>query len=455
MPKNLMLLQKQSQIRELGSDHNHQILSELIRGPLTCQQLASVFSMPKQKIHYKLSKLLEEDLIEIAQDYNHNQKEVYYRAKAKNYILANSFGLNISDNILNGREIITNILEQQYKISLQDIAARILDQSLCLHSRDRLMIVTGKYNLPLVEKMLIEAGRRSIYCTMVYQDIDLLRAKYEEYSLAAFNDDYVNFTKQLAFQTVYLNLNGEARYLQLTDPQKLKLRQKHFAKSMDIIRKMGIRVAVMPGLLKDTLSENTINSELQFWQALDIDYRQLRENTEALCRKFEEQQELEVCSADCCFSFGIDRIMADTGSFNDSKYQIHTINLPGGEILLLPKPNSLNGRIRGSVAYVGGEKVLNPELELENNQIVSVKAETNAHLIDQAIARGGIDGRKVALICIGTNENVKLEHIDESFRQKSKGLMTIYWGENVSLGGNVHGASEWFIQINDPLFNNK
>jgi leucyl aminopeptidase (aminopeptidase T)/predicted transcriptional regulator len=455
MPKNLMLLQKQSQLRELGSDHNHAILNELIRSPLTCQQLSNVFSMPKQKVHYKLGKLLEEGLIEVAQDFNNNQKEVYYRAKAMNYVLAYSFGLNISDNIPNGREILTNILEQQYKISLQDIAARILDESLCLKGRDRLMIVTGKYNLPLVEKMLIEAGRRSIFCTVVYQDTELLRAKYEEYSLAAFNEDYVNFTKQLAFQTVYLNLNGESRYLQLTDPKKVELRHKHFAKSMQIIQKLGIRVAVMPGLMHDTLSENTINSELQFWQALDIDYRQLRDKTESLCRTFEEQQQVEVCNAGNCFSFEISRIMADTGSFNDSKYQIHTINLPGGEILLLPKPSSLNGVISGSAAFIGGEKVMKPVLVIADNQVVSVRAESNGNLIHKAISQGGVDGKKVALICLGTNENVKLESIDESYRQKSLGLMTIYWGENVSLGGTVNGASEWFVQIENPTFNNK
>ncbi|HNX37810.1 MAG TPA: hypothetical protein PL124_02720 [Candidatus Cloacimonadota bacterium] len=455
MTKNLMLLEKQSQIKELGSDQNHLILNELIRSPLTCQQLANVFSLPKQKIHYKLGKLLEENLIEIAPDYNDNQKEVYYRAKAKNYVLAYTIGQNVADNILNSREIISNILEQQYKVSLQDIAAKLIDESLCLKARDKLMIVTGKYNLPLVDKILIEAGRRSIHCTIIYQDLDQLRAKYEEYSLTAFNDDYEMFNHQLSSQTVYLNLNGEARFLKLTDPQKVKLRQKHFAKSLQLIKKHGIRVAVMPGLLRDTLTDNTIDSELQFWQALDIDYVQLREKTETLCKGFEEKDELEVCCGESCFSFQISRILADTGSFSDSKYQIHTINLPGGEILLLPKPMSLYGKIMGSVAYIEGEKVLEPELVLKDNEIISFKAATNEHLLAKAIAQGGPDSRKVALICLGTNENVKLENIDESFRQKSLGLMTIYWGENISLGGSVSGASEWFIQIENPLFKNK
>lgn len=455
MTKNLMLLDKESQIRELGANQNYMILHELIRNPLTCQQLANVFSLPKQKVHYKLGKLMEEGLIEIDPDYTTNQKEVYYRAKAKNYVLAYSIGQNVADNILNNREIITNILETQYKINLQDIAAKLLDSSLCLKPREKLMIVTGKYNLPLVDKILIEAGRRSIQCTIIYQDIAQLKAKYDEYSLTAFNDDYELFNHQLASQNVYLNLNGEARFLQLTDPQKMKLRQKHFAKSLQIIKKHEIRVAIMPGLLKNTLSENTIDTELQFWQALDIDYPELRQRTETLCKGFEEQQLLEVCSGENCFSFEIDRILADTGSFCDSKYQIHTINLPGGEILLLPKPKSLYGKISGSAAYAYGEKITEPRLVLKDNEIISFSAATNEHLLAKAIAEGGPDARKVALICLGTNENVSLENIDESFRQKSLGLMTIYWGENRSLGGDVAGTTEWFVQIENPLFNNK
>lgn len=455
MTKNLMLLDKQSQIKELGSDHNYMILNELIRTPLTCQQLAKLFSLPRQKVHYKLGKLLEENLIEIDPDYNGNQKEVYYRAKARNYVLAYKIGQNISDNILNNREIITNILEQQYRISLNQIAARLIDESLFLRPQDRLLIVTGKYNLPLVDKLLVEAGRRSIRCSVIYQDAELLRAKYEEYSLSAFNYDYEQFNELLASQTVYLNLNGEARFLQLTDPQKQLLRQKHFARSMQIIKSKGVRVAIMPGLLLDTLTENAINTELQFWKALDIDYARLRETTDSMCRRFDEQEELEVCGGDSCFSFAIERILADTGSFSDSKYQIHTINLPGGEILLMPKPGTLQGKICGQVAFAGGEKVIKPELTIMNNEIVSFSAEKNAHILEQMIAQGGPDARKVALICLGTNENVSLENIDESYRQKSLGLMTLYWGENVSLGGSVRGGSEWFVQIEEPVFKRK
>ncbi len=450
MIRNLLIISNHSQIRELGSSLKYNMLKELINGAVTCQQLANIFSLSKQKVHYNLTKLLEEGLIEIVDDHLPNNKEVYYRAVAKNFVLDFSIGFNVSENILNNREIIHTILEQEYRVSLQDIASKLLDHSLRIQPKEKILIVTGKYNLPLVEKILLEAARRSIRVTLLYQDVDLLRAKYNEYSLAAFNADYEYFNSLLQSHDVYLNLNGEARYEQITDPAKIKLRQKHFEKSRKIINQNKVRVAVMPGLLRDTLSESSIVTELQFWQALDIDYEKQCQQTVELCSTFENQRHLYINKDHTSFRFEIDKILSECGSFSGSKYQSPVINLPGGEILLVPKAKSMNGIIHAEIAYIFGEKILKPVIEIKNNEIVTFSAQTNSHLIARAIKEGGIDGNKVALICLGTNENIKLESIDLSYKHKSSGLMTVYWGENKSLGGNVTGSTEWFVQIEKP-----
>jgi len=69
--------------------------------------------------------------------------------------------------------------------------------------------------------------------------------------------------------------------------------------------------------------------------------------------------------------------------------------------------------------------------------------------------KGGLDGRKVALVTLGTNPNVSLANIDLSYKQKSRGLLSLYWGENRSLGGNVAGNFEWFLQIEKPQISSK
>lgn len=450
MIKDILLINQHSQIRELGSEIKYNILRELIKNPATCKQLADLYGISKQKVHYNLNKLLDQNLIEISPEDQNNSKEVYYRATAKNFVLDFSVGQNINDNYLNNREIIDRILTQEYKVNLLEIASKLLDESLKMKTGEKLLIVTGKYNLPLVEKILIEASRRSVSSTLIYQDQGLLKAKYEEFSLAAFAADYKNFNELLGRHDVYLNLNGEARYVEITDPQKLRLRAKFFAQSRRIISQKKIRVAIMPGLLHDTLTEFAIESELQFWKALNIDYNRLCERTTSMCRDLSTREYVRVANSHTGFTFAVEKALAECGSFGGGEFQSPVINLPGGEVLLIPKPGTLNGTISADVAYIGGERVTNPVIKIRDNAIVDHNAAENPDLIDEAVRKGGEDGAKVALICLGTNENVNLANIDSSYKHKSRGLLTLYWGENRSLGGDVQGNFEWFIQIERP-----
>jgi len=450
MIKNLQIISQHSQVKELGNALKFDMLKQLIRGSATCQQLATAFGISKQKIHYNLNKLIEEKLIEVVDEEPGNGKEVYYRATAKNYVLDFSLGEHLNGGLINGRGVINSILEGEYKLQLCSIAAKLLKDSLKLKARQKLLIVTGKYNLPLVEKILLEAGRMNIRCTTIYQDTQMLKAKYDEYSLVAFQSDYEHFNRLLKTHDAYLNLNGEARHIELRDPEKVQLRAMAYAGSHEILREHKIRVAMMPGLLNDTLSEKSIESELQFWKALDVDYEQLRDETLSICESYVGAQTLSLESHAVSLNFRNERIVAECGSFGQSSCQSPVINYPGGEVLILPQAGSANGRIEGDVAYAFGEKIIQPVLEIKNGEIMSFSATQNQELLAKAITAGGADGRKIALVGVGTNPNVSLANIDLSFSQKSRGLVTVWWGDNRSIGGQVMGGCEWFVQIEKP-----
>ena len=449
MIKNVQIVSKHSQVKELSNDIKFEMLRQLISSAATCQQLATVMGISKQKIHYNLNQLIEEGMIRIADEIADNGKEIYYRATAKNYVLDFALGKHLGEGTINGRSVIQNILESEYKLPLSHIASRVIKDSLKLKARQKMIIVTGKFNFPLVEKILAEAGRLNIRTSLIYQDKEMIRTKYEDYSLAAFNADYENFNRLLRSHDAYLNLNGETRHIQLKDPDKVKLRQNHFYKSSQIIGQKGIRVAMMPGLLNDTLSEKAIESELQFWKALDIDYDRLGKETISICEEYSRAQSLEI-GGENSLRFAVQRIWAETGSFVKSEFQSPVINYPGGEILMVPAPFTMNGKIKGDVAYVFGERIDEPELEVVNNEIRKFSAKTNQHLISKVTVESGIDGRKVALVCLGTNPNISLGNIDHSYRQKTRGLLSLYWGDNRALGGNVAGTTEWSMHIEKP-----
>jgi leucyl aminopeptidase (aminopeptidase T) len=453
MIRNLQLIKSHSQLKELGSYLKYSILKELIKAPATCQQLATLFDHSKQKIHYNLSQMLSEGLLEIVEEPLGSNREVYYRATAKSYVLDFAIGLEANDRILDSRAIIGGILEQEHRISLENIAAKLLDQAFKLKKGDRILISTGKFNLPLVEKLMLEAGRRGIITSLIYQDMEQLKAKYESYSLAAFQADYEEFNRLLKNSDMFLNLNGESRSLELRDPEKLMLRNRMLEKGRQIIQDKKIRIAVMPGLLNDTLSDQAIESELQFWRALDIDYPKLCKQTLEMCQKFMDKGYVDLSTQEEVLRFEIERIWAECGSFGNNKFHSPVINLPGGEILIIPKPESMKGRIVGDRAFAFGEEISRPQIEIRNNEIIHFSAESNERLLAKAIAAGGLDGRKVALICLGTNDNIRLGDIDNALKHKSNGFLSLFWGNNRALGGSVSGTQEWFVQVENPGIN--
>lgn len=453
MIQNLKLIQHHEQLKELSSYLKYCILKELIAAPATCQQLAVQFSESKQKVHYNLSQMIRQELIEIVENPNGNNREVFYRATARNYVLDLAIGMDHQDQILNHRGIIGKILEQEHQISLASIAARLLDQSFKLRSGQRLLIVSGKFNFPLVEKLLLEAASRGIHVTLIYQDLEQIQAKNNEYTLEAYQADYEEFNRNLKNADVYLNLNGEARMVELTNPDKIALRNRMLEEGRRIIQEHKIRIAMMPGVLQDTLSNKSIESELQFWKALDVDYQGLCKSTIAMCKKFSEQDQMELQTKSGTLHFGISRIMAECGSFGNSSFQSPVINLPGGEVLIVPKPGSVCGSVTADRAFALGEEIVKPVLEFMNNEITTFSAEKGQRALAKVIAQGGVDGRKLSLICLGTNEHLKGRAIDLALKHKSHGMLTLFWGDNRPLGGSVCGNQEWFVQIEKPKLN--
>ncbi len=453
MIQNLQLIKNQAQLKEMGSPLKYNILKELIKAPATCQQLATLFACSKQKMHYNLTQMLSQGLLKLEDEVNNNNKEVYYRATARSYILDLAIGLDTNEKILDNRNIINSILEQEYLINLNNIAAKLIDAALKLTKGMHLLITTGKFNLPLVEKLLLEAGKRGIYTTLIYQDLEQLQARAEQYSLIAFQADYENFNQKLKEADVYLNLNSESRTVEVTDPQKIQIRNRMLEKGRKIIKEKNIRLAMMPSLLNDTLSEQAIESEVQFWRALDIDYQLLSAKTIALCRKFVNKNYVEIETKGETFQFAINNIWAECGSFGSCEFQSPIINLPGGEILIIPKPDTMQGKIVGDRAYVWGEEILHPVVEIVNNEITFFSAASNQQQLAKAIETEGKDGRKVALICLGTNDNIRGGNINNALKHKSSGFMSVYWGSNRDVGGNIAGNNEWFIQIENPRLN--
>ncbi|MCD4819737.1 MAG: aminopeptidase [Candidatus Cloacimonetes bacterium] len=447
MIENIFVVNKLTQVKAINSELKLRIINELISNPATGQQLSKIFGLSKQKLHYNLKTLLNANLINITNI--GNNKEVYYRAKAMNYIL--DFSLNNNgEKSENNRTLINRILES-HNINLANIAANLLVNALKMKAKERLLIVSGEYNLPLVKEIILEASKRQIETTLLLRDKKLLEAKHNQFSLSTYSWDYEKFNRALKMADAYLYLNGESRFIPLDNSEKKKIQQKAFAKSREIIQKNNIRIAMMEGLINDKLSEENILSEINFWKSLDIDYNKLAMKTRNESKKYLGTKTISIQNDEGCdFVFDIHKVICDYGSFTEFPNRCPFLLIPGGEVLLIPQEKSFNGTITAKTGYLYGKIIQNPVLKIIDNEIVNYRAETNAELISKAISEGGSDGHKISMISIGTNFNIDAVNIDPLYKSKSKGIISIRWGENVSIGGSIKGAVEWKIQLENP-----
>lgn len=448
MIENVFVVNKLSQMKAINSELKIKIINELILNPSTGQQLSKVFGLSKQKMHYNLKTLMNANLIEIINI--GNNKDVYYRAKAKNYVLDFSLNNNNGEKSENNRTLINQILES-HNIDLAKIAANLLENSLKMKAKEKLLIVSGEYNMPLVKKILVESSKRQIETTLMLRDKEMLEAKHKLFSLATYSWDFEKFNRALKNTDVYLYLNGESRFIPLDDPEKKKIQQKAFAKSREIIRKNNVRIAMMEGLMHDELTEENILSELNFWKSLDIDYKKLTIETEGASKKYLDSKIIRIKNDEGSdFVFEVQKVLCDYGSFTDLPRQCPIIFIPGGEVILIPNEKSFNGMITAKTGYIYGKTIKNPSMQIINSEIVKYQSETNEELITKAISEGGPDARKISMLSLGTNYNMDETNIDPLYRSKSKGVISIKWGENISIGGTVTGGVEWQIQLENP-----
>lgn len=190
--------------------------------------------------------------------------------------------------------------------------------------------------------------------------------------------------------------------------------------------KANTRVATMPGLTPDMLTEG----------ALTADYADVRETGEQLAVILDLGKEVTIRTAGHALTFSIEgrKSKASNGLLlnpGDSG------NLPSGETFIAPIEGSANGTILidGSIADIG--KLSRPVLlKIKEGRLVDVEGEAGEKLISLL---GDGDGRFVGEFGIGTNRAARLTgNILED--EKAYGTCHIAFGTNMSFGGTINAG---------------
>jgi len=201
----------------------------------------------------------------------------------------------------------------------------------------------------------------------------------------------------------------------------------------------GARGATLPGITEESMK-----------RTLRADYRKIEERTVKVAGLVTGRRTARVTT-----KLGTDITMSIEGRTCHEDTGIVTkagafSNLPAGEAYLAPVEGSANGRmvIDGSCAGVG--VVSDPiTIEVADGLATKITGGRGAEELLGLVSKFGQDGRNIAELGIGTNDEARLSGIileDE----KVMGTVHIALGDNISMGGKVSVPSHLDLIIKMP-----
>lgn len=201
----------------------------------------------------------------------------------------------------------------------------------------------------------------------------------------------------------------------------------------------GVRVATLPGVTEDMMV-----------RCMNADYNKIAALTNRLAEFMERTSVVRVkapAGTDITMSIKGRKALRSHGLFREKG---SGGNLPTGEAYLAPLEEQSNGLVvvDGSMAGVG--IVREPiKITVENGYATTIEGGREAKQFIELLNIHGKASRNVAEFGIGTNDKAKITGVileDE----KVFGTIHIAFGDNVSMGGNVHVQSHLDGLITSP-----
>lgn len=188
----------------------------------------------------------------------------------------------------------------------------------------------------------------------------------------------------------------------------------------------GARVATMPGITMDMLTEGAITA----------DYVDVERVTERVTDVLNRGKEVRIEKDGHRLTFSIDGrgAISSTGMFRQKS---QSGNLPSGESYIAPLEGSANGTmcIDGSIAGLGVLKET-VELEIKHGRLESASGASGEQLLHLL---GAGEGRMLCEFGIGTNKNARVSgNVLED--EKVYGTIHLAFGSNHTFGGTINAG---------------
>ncbi len=441
-------------VRALADPVRLEMIRILRHEPSSGSMLARTLSIPANRAHYHLKRLLDAGLIRALDGASKKRtEERLYAATARHILVDPGLGGMDEPSARSLRESIdSTFLEwrrsQILAIDWADLARLVVHRSLRVRRDDCVLLLFAPATLELAEAILIEvescgarAHVRPWSRNIVLRSLD--RYSSEELKTLPLVPEGIDAQLTAAVMLTSSLVQG-------SPPTPLQMeRLPSFLESVSrwkrTVRPRGLRY-VHVGLPhraefgRDFLTpEDGIDA---YWRCVTADLDRIRQSGQHLLRIVQEDPKLVIRGArGTDLRVTVDRTHTEVfdGVISDEDVRgHHTIEeMPAGTLGTLPVSGSGDGVFAADYTFCSGQHIPRVRVTLRKGRIVEVEAAKNARVIRERLAREAGDPDVLSGLTIGLNPGAIGPTGRPELDSVLSGSVTLHFGNNELWGGNV------------------
>lgn len=451
-PSDFDVLADPQQIAALGHADRLAILGELVAEPRTGSQVAERLSLPVQRTHYHLKRLVELGLvIEVGLADRRFKQERFYRASARHHLV---YPAHVSSDARTSRAVIdafervfdTWRRREMLDIDLSEVARRVVIDTLRVQPGERVLVLGPGQVREIAEAIFLEVELSRGRPSLRPWSRDYIVAR-----LARMSDEAVRGlpfvppedTDELACVVMVTSTQPAGTQPDATQRENLPFLLEALTAWQRTIRERGVRQVELSVPVRGDVEHGDVTVEealTMFWRSLAAAPDELATRVDALLERLGGNGALELADANGnTLEIAVDlaRPHRNIGRLTDADIASGHVfeEFPPGSLVLLPVPGAARGRLSFAYVALAGVHVRDVTLVLDAGRIVSVEAPEHADIVRERLNAAVGDADALADVRIGVNPAGDALTGKASLDAVLDGTVTLAFGSNEMLGG--------------------
>ncbi len=336
-------------------------------------------------------------------------------------------------------------------IDFTALAKRVVRTTANVQPGHYVVVYGGRHTLPLMEALAIEIQIAGGMAEMRVTTDRLVRSFLTEVPEAYLEQKPAQFVQTLKHITTWIgisSLENPQAVLTGVPQERLAKADKADAYVREALNASGVRVISIGYPTKERAQMLRVDFNLfekMHWDAVGADYTEIAKKGQQLKTILQKAKQVRITSpagTDFTFSPGNRPVFVDDGIVTAEKaksklFLDRVAALPGGLVTFAPIETSANGTVVVPRDLCRFQPITGVSFEFKNGKVENFKAAEGGQCYQQTLAPYSGPKDVLGSVSIGLNPALKVVDSPGEYRPaRAAGMVWIYTGENMLLGGN-------------------